>query len=184
MKTTTPSPVAMGHLRPDKPETGGIGTFSARALQPPEPFYYRNPRNRAEVMTKLTGLTRDIYIRDANNKVVAVSEEGVRIESVTRTVAGGGLFDLPSDDSKPSSIVVLVAPSMERRFKAFEVTDSDTFLIRTDDVRCQINCDPILADGIASRNTVIVTEASGQPNGENLSYEVMVYSSHEPAMRM
>lgn len=135
-------------------------------------------------MTTLTDLNKDIYIRDAGNRVIAVSEEGIRIEAETERVAGGGLFDLPSDDSKPSSIVVLVAPSMTHRFKAFEVTEADTFLIRTDDVRCQLICDPIIADGLASRDTVIVTEASGQPNGENLSYEVMVYSNNTPSMRM
>jgi hypothetical protein len=135
-------------------------------------------------MTKSNGRDRDIYIRDASNRVIAVNEEGIRSETLTGRVAGGGLFDWPSDGLKLSSIVVLVAPSMTRRFKAFEVTDSDTFLIRTDDVRCQVNCDPILADGLASHDTIVITEASGQPNGENLSYEVMVYSANAPTMRM
>jgi hypothetical protein len=118
-------------------------------------------------MIKSTDQSRDIYIRDAGDRVLAVSEEGLRIEAATGNVAGGGLFDWPSDGLKPSSIVVLVA-----------------FLIRTDDVRCKVACARILVDGLASSDTIMVTEASGQPNGENLSYEVMIYSENAPSMRM
>lgn len=135
-------------------------------------------------MIKSTDQNRDIYIRDAGNRVQAVSEEGLRIEAATGRVAGGGLFDWPSDGLKPSSIVVLVAPSMTRRFKAFEITNEDTFLIRTDDVRCKVECARILVDGLSASDTIMVTEASGQPNGENLSYEVMIYSENAPSMRM
>jgi hypothetical protein len=135
-------------------------------------------------MRTSNGQHKDIYIRDADNRVMAVNEEGIRIEAETENVAGGGLFDWSADNLKPSSIVVLVAPSMTPRFKAFEITNTDTFLIRTDDVRCRVNCDPIMADGLASCDTIVVTEASGQPNGENLSYEVMIYARNAPSMRM
>lgn len=135
-------------------------------------------------MIKSPSQRPDIYIRDKANRVLAVNEEGVRLEAASGEVAGGGLFDWPSDGQKPSSIVVLVAPSMTRRFKAFEITDSDTFLIRTDDVRCKVECARILVDGLASSDTIMVTEASGQPNGENFSYEVMIYAENAPSMRM
>lgn len=141
-------------------------------------------RTRDDAMTRMNGHRPGIYTYDAADRVLAVNEEGVRLEGENGIVAGGGMFDWPSDDRRPASVVVLVAPSMPRRFKALEITEGGTFLIRTDDVRCEVNCDPLMAESLATRDTIMVTEASGQPNGANESYEVMVYDGAAPTMRM
>ncbi len=127
---------------------------------------------------------QEVYDLDDAGHVMAVSEDGVRLEAETCRVIGGGMFECPFDQSRPSSVAVLVAPSMPERFKAMEVTGGGVFLIRTDDVRCAVNCDPIMADELATRDTILVSEAYGHSQGEIKSYEIAVYAENAPTMRM
>jgi hypothetical protein len=123
------------------------------------------------------------YLHDDRGCIVGISEVGVAAEPEREMVTGGGLVDLPEDD-RPPSIAVLHAPSMPQRFLSVEITGSGVFMVRTDGTRCSILCDPLVAEEVARRETMVVKEA-GDHHKDCLTYEIAIVGpEHENSMRM
>ncbi|MGY3581810.1 hypothetical protein ACVIGB_000119 [Bradyrhizobium sp. USDA 4341] len=123
------------------------------------------------------------YLHDARGCIVGISEIGVAAEPERETVTGGGLVDLPDDDRAPS-IAVLHAPSMPQRFLSVEITGGGVFMVRTDGARCSILCDPLVAEEVARRGSMLVKEA-GDHHKDCLIYEIAIVApEYENSMRM
>lgn len=123
------------------------------------------------------------YLHDDRGCIVGISEVGVAAEPERELVTGGGLVDLPEDDRLPS-IAVLFAPSMPQRFQAVEITGGGVFMVRTDGARCGITCDPLVAEGVARCDVMVVKEA-GDHHKDCLTYEIAIVSpDYGMSMRM